>query len=1026
MDSNDMTPASTSSDAPFGSTSRKSLRRAASRSNLVEPEPSYAPLAGTDSEDLGYRDGSQAQVHFGATGTEDIKANIRTSLLGEKPAVSFNDDTANPGWCLCGSLHGCRAWCRNVVESTCMSAFMVIVTIFALVSTDIRDLCTNRPADIYFDYAIVASMAIFIFEFSLSCFGKEDYMCGFFFLLDIVSTLSMAFDVSKIDYYISRGGDTNLSSARAGRTARLGARAARMVRVIRLLRLVKIYKAIMASRSDEHEEGNRSGSTSGKLTATSQDLQTFEQAGIAFAGFVDYEDDEVEMFENQVGNSESRVGAKLSELTTRRVITVVMMLMLGLPALQVDRSELSPSSTQFGADVVWKAFQAMVSGSGTREDYESTLLNYMFYHNWYASSNTCPSAGSCSKKYLSHLFWIGVEGNDTSLVFAKSKAAALHAKSVDTFSKNIADQNDLYNYGTMPLEVLTLLGESWNVQCNDHALSRLGLSLIQDEIPGANSWSVLCPQDLRPHERVAYHPMMITADNYNQYHLVFYFDLRPFVRTESVLSLCECAFVCVMFAFASMMLSHDVTYLVLIPIERMIQLMKLIRNDPRMAAKMASDELKNELVDQTIDNKLGRTAMGRLMKFLQTLVSCEACEKQGHQSPLETVILEKTIMRLASLLTLGLGEAGLEIIGHSLSGSANAGIVDVYALPSSTVDCVMAVVRCQDFNTAIEVLQEKVVKFVTHIVEIVHGVIHEYHGAPNRNNGDNMLLIWRLFDDDGEHSIGRLSEMALLSCVKIYAAVSKSNNLVEFASHPGFQQRLGSKYRVSLTFGIHMGWAIEGAVGSEVKIDATYFSPHVNITFAVENATSIYRVPILATGAVVDWFTDEMLDKCRLIDRVSIQGSKEPLDLFSLDLDRSGLKPLPVEPLPVKWNIRTRFIVRQWMDMQRNMVMEDDMPVVFFFQDDMDIENMRRCYTEAFINTFSNAYQCYALGEWEAAASRFRRTLTMAGFEDGPSRALLNFMQLPYDFKAPKNWQGVRKLDTIGASFERPLAEFLK
>ena len=30
-----------------------------------------------------------------------------------------------------------------------------------------------------------------------------------------------------------------------------------------------------------------------------------------------------------------------------------------------------------------------------------------------------------------------------------------------------------------------------------------------------------------------------------------------------------------------------------------------------------------------------------------------------------------------------------------------------------------------------------------------------------------------------------------------------------------------------LGFGLHYGWAIEGAIGSRTKIDASYLSPHV-------------------------------------------------------------------------------------------------------------------------------------------------------------------------------------------------------
>jgi len=599
-------------------------------------------------------------------------------------------------------------------------------------------------------------------------------------------------------------------------------------------------------------------------------------------------------------------------------------------------------------------------------------------------------------------------------VFQNSKLAAMTSASVGAFQKQFADQKDLYNYGTMPMEVMAMLGESWNINCDDSISSRVGMSLLQHKIDGDNDYVVACPQDLRPHERVAYHPLLITSEDSSKYHLVFYFDLRPYVRMEGMLSLVECLFVCIMFCFASMVLSNDVDTLVLAPIERMIQLTKIIRNDPRMASKMASDEMKNELVDQNIDRQLEKKGWGRYLRCLQNVVSCQVCGQKEKESPMETVILEHTIMRLASLLTLGLGEAGLEIIGHSLSDSASSGIVDVFALPSHSVDCVMAVVRTQDFNCAIEVLQDKVVQFVSHIVEIVHGVIYEYQGAPNRNNGDSMLLIWRKFDDDDEASLQALCEMALLSCAKIYAAVQKSTKLLEFSKHPGFQQRLGSNYHVRLTFGLHMGWAIEGAVGSEVKIDAMYLSPHTRITFRIESMTGLYKVPILATGSAVEAFSDGMFEKCRLIDRVLIQGSVEPLNIYCLDLDANALRPEREDPLKMQWNVRTRIMVRQWIEMQRNAVIDDGMPILDLFEDDEDIDKLRACYTETFINVFSNAYQCYALGEWEAAASRLKRTLTMLGAEDGPSRALLNYMQAPFEFKAPKNWHGVRKLDFGG------------
>ena len=46
---------------------------------------------------------------------------------------------------------------------------------------------------------------------------------------------------------------------------------------------------------------------------------------------------------------------------------------------------------------------------------------------------------------------------------------------------------------------------------------------------------------------------------------------------------------------------------------------------------------------------------------------------------------------------------------------------------------------------------------------------------------------------------------------------------------PGFKVKLG--------FGLHLGWAIEGMIGSSFKADASYLSPNVNKSMRLEAAT---------------------------------------------------------------------------------------------------------------------------------------------------------------------------------------------
>ena len=85
-------------------------------------------------------------------------------------------------------------------------------------------------------------------------------------------------------------------------------------------------------------------------------------------------------------------------------------------------------------------------------------------------------------------------------------------------------------------------------------------------------------------------------------------------------------------------------------------------------------------------------------------------------------------------------------------------------------------------------------------------------------------------------------------------------------------------------FGLHIGWAIEGAIGSEYKIDASYLSPNVNMASRLEAATRQFGVDFLLSEDLYDILTPEMKEFCRNIDRVTVKGSEKPIRLYTVDL----------------------------------------------------------------------------------------------------------------------------------------------
>merc|ERR1719440_902014 len=109
---------------------------------------------------------------------------------------------------------------------------------------------------------------------------------------------------------------------------------------------------------------------------------------------------------------------------------------------------------------------------------------------------------------------------------------------------------------------------------------------------------------------------------------------------------------------------------------------------------------------------------------------------------METKILENTLIKLGTLLALGFGEAGANVISRCMKGTDfDAANVMV---PGSVVRCIIGQARIGDFDTITMVLQKDVMTFVNQVAEIVHGVVDDFGGAPNRSDGDAFLIIWNI------------------------------------------------------------------------------------------------------------------------------------------------------------------------------------------------------------------------------------------------------------------------------------------
>lgn len=146
-----------------------------------------------------------------------------------------------------------------MVESYYFIGLTTFVTIWALFSDDIRQAAVTAQEDNVFYVLIMICFGVFVLEVILSSIAVNDYFLGFYFWLDIISTLTILLDVGWIQSALfgSGSGSSLLSGVQlawAARASKIGSRAARIVRIIRLIRLIRVVKLYKAKEQIIHKE----------------------------------------------------------------------------------------------------------------------------------------------------------------------------------------------------------------------------------------------------------------------------------------------------------------------------------------------------------------------------------------------------------------------------------------------------------------------------------------------------------------------------------------------------------------------------------------------------------------------------------------------------------------------------------------------------------------------------------------------------------------------------------------------------
>lgn len=215
-----------------------------------------------------------------------------------------------------------------VIQNSQYDDIIILATLFVLFGDWIRVLAFHPSSDNSFAVIFEICFVLFIVDIVLNSWVKTDfskglfklkgYMFNFFFWLDLLCLVAMIPDLAWLPSNSNNIFSGNSVGAKAGKASRLGVKAGRIVRMARLIRLVKLYK-ITSQRKRERK--------------IIEDI-----AKLVEHGYIDREDINAYIEKMTASQQQTKVGAELSDIITRRVIVAVLLMLTVVPLLTTSPS----------------------------------------------------------------------------------------------------------------------------------------------------------------------------------------------------------------------------------------------------------------------------------------------------------------------------------------------------------------------------------------------------------------------------------------------------------------------------------------------------------------------------------------------------------------------------------------------------------------------------------------------------------------------------------------------------------------
>ena len=923
--------------------------------------------------------------------TSGDKFKRRNSLRQQNSTIITDTTIYIPPW---------KKRLRNFLDSPFEQLTMALFTVYVLFADDIKTICTTKKADPPFSIIVIILMGFFFIELILSAIAVEDYFLGFYFWLDFISLISMVLDIHWFyDWMINSisGGGSGVKKAKtigaiakAGKSAKIAARAIRILRVLRIIRLVrisKLYKAreqIIKLDLKRKEIEKKKEQEKEKMKKIEAEKKKEEEEALK----------KKEEEENNInGNNNRKSDIKEGDIMTLNKQNKNG----GYDKLNINEEKQNNENEENeenkdennendenddNDDVTSNSKGNEENGEVPEESKVGKLL-----------------ADKTTKKVIILILsmMIGIILFNTSFYLEKKTGMEMGLKIFTNFnSMNDPDINltfSIYvseNLGTSSPLVYAKIGYL------EYANKSDADELREQE---KNAFSEDCSQ------------LIIIDGAHSICEAIF--DVSKANRLSALLNIIKTCFICVVLTVSSYCFSKDTSEMVLEPIETMISKVKEITKNPIEALQKNEKEEITKALIQEEEEKNAFCHCGSDNKK-NTL-------KKKKEAPLETEVLENTITKIGALLALSFGDAGSEIIAKNMQKNSSGEVNPM--IPGKKVCAIYGFCDIRNFTDTTEILQEKVMVFVNEIAEVVHELTSEYGGSANKNIGDAFLLVWKFQDRFCYTSkktkelqvynceqVNQLCDMALISIILVLAKIYKSKTFDKYRNNEKLIKKFNG-YSVKLGFGIHLGWSIEGAIGSSFKIDASYLSPNANMANTCEEKTKDYGALLIMTDKFVENLSENAQKKCRIVD---IINGDETIGFYTIDLDLSALTIDEEESDSQNFfnaDEVTRKMTKYQKRMKRKKNIDDAManpPKRKFWLDfeesSEDFAAMRNIYTDQFYEFYNEGFDEFNFGNWKKAKRLLEEVLKIKN-DDKPTLRMLEKMKR-YNYVKPAGWIG--------------------